>query len=206
MSYLVPVRLRRKKGSENPLLELYYYRGRFQLATADALYSDGDQYRPMRIAYHYLGDELGKVNSVLVLGTGLASAVQILEKKGYNPEFTLVEYDMTVLSWAMALLPTKADKVTPVHADAKDYMATNQQRFDLLILDVFNGRVVPPFVTSEEFLQQCRNSINEGGFFVFNYIIQNDEEWKRVDTLVSRVFPHSFCIDSDINRIIISKV
>lgn len=206
LSYLVPVLVRKTTTAENPLLELYAYRGRHQLATFDAVYSDGQQYTPLNIGYKQISTHLPKVKNVLVLGTGLGSAVQIMAKMGYAPDFTLIEYDNTILNWAMELMPKYNGNIKPVCADAKQYMAANMQTYDLVIIDIFNSRVVPPFVTSQEFLTQCRNSINHGGHLIMNYIVQQNEEWHPIDAILRSVFSKCYCVDNSINRIIIATV
>lgn len=195
----------RDSGTYNPLLELLYYRGRYQLATLDALYSDGSRYRPLRIAFRKLKHELSAVKNVLVLGTGLGSAVQVMAKTGYSPDFTLIEYDDKVLEWAMELLPPYSGKVTPVCTEAKQYMATNKATYDMLVVDVFTGRIAAPFVTSQAFLEDCRRSINPSGYMVLNYIVQRNEDCLRIDTTIRSVFPVCFCIDDGLNRIVIAK-
>ena len=76
-SLLYPVRIRKSSSTVNPVLELFYFQGRYMLGTPDAVYSDGDRYRPLVAAFTAPGlkPHLGNVRNVLVLGTGLASAV-----------------------------------------------------------------------------------------------------------------------------------
>lgn len=199
--------VRKGASNENPLLELLYYRGRYQLATFDALYSDGNRYTPLRLALKKIRTELRGVKDVLVLGTGLGSAVQIMYNMGYSPRFTLVEHDSTVLKWAMELLPQLyPGQVTTICSDAKKYMSEHTAVHDLVIVDIFNSRLVPAFVTKEEFLTQCRGSIRPGGHFIFNYIIQNNEDWLPVDKTIRSVFPVCYCIDNGLNRIVIATV
>lgn len=206
-SYLYPVRIKDGKGEQNPVLELYLYRNQYQLATADALYSDGTRYKPMLVAFKALDDVLPKVKTVLVLGTGLGSAVQILADKGYNPEYTLVDYDNTILKWAIELLPPKVSAhIEPVCADAKAFIETNTKTYDLLIIDVFISRVVPAFVTTADFLKKCRRSINPGGNMVLNYMVSNDAEWRAVLATIQSVFPGCRAIEHGVNRIIIATV
>lgn len=206
LAQVVPVLLRKEQSPENPLLELYFYRGRYQLATADALYSDGEHYTPLKLGFKHIKKQLPDIKSVLVLGTGLGSAVQVMTKMGFSPDFTLVEYDNTVLKWAMEVMPPYAGAIKPICTNAQHFMLTNTDKYDLLVLDIFISRVVPAFATTEEFLTQCRNSINAGGKFIFNYIIQEKEEWHRVDAILRGVFPKCYCIDDGINRIIIATV
>lgn len=206
LSYITPVLVRKGASEKNPLLELYYYRGRLQLATADALYSDGEHYRPLRIGFKQIKTYLPEVKKVLVLGTGLGSAIQVMDKLGYQPDFTMVDHDSTVLKWALEALPGYGGQITPVCADAQEYMEQNDETYDLLVVDIFNSRVVPGFVTSPGFLAQCRRSIRPGGKMIMNYIVQRNEDWSPVDKLLRKVFPQSHCIDDGLNRVVIATV
>jgi spermidine synthase len=185
----------------NPLLELLLYQGRLQLATADALYSDGNNYRPVTATLNHLKSNLPDIKTVLALGTGLGSLPQIIKRRGYKPHFTLVEYDKVVLQWAMELLGDK--NITPVCADAKLFMNRNKEHYDLVFIDIFNSRVVPDFVTTSSFFSQCQESLNPGGHVAFNYMIDDPLEWMRVQEVFSSVFPVNTIIDLGINRVFV---
>ncbi|MCB0698385.1 MAG: methyltransferase domain-containing protein [Chitinophagales bacterium] len=188
-------------------MELFIYQGQYQLATTDALYSDGTRYKPIRIACKYLKDKMSDIKSVLMLGTGLGSGVQILAEYGCNAKYTLVEYDRTVLDWAMELMPGDlAKRITPVCIDAQQFMNENTQKFDLIIVDIFRSRIVPDFVTSRTFLEQCKHAINPNGYWVLNYIEQLNESWDSKSIAIHNVFPTSSQVDHDINKIVIAKV
>lgn len=204
LSYITPILLRKTASDKNPLLELQYYKGRLQLATADALYSDGEHYRPLRIGFKQIRAYLPEVKKVLVLGTGLGSAVQVMDKMGYHPDFTMVDHDSTVLEWALEALPGYGIQITPVCADAQEYMAGNHTQFDLVIVDIFNSRIVPGFVTTPEFLALCRKSVRPGGKMIMNYIVQRNEDWVPVDKTLRKVFPQCHCIDDGLNRVVIA--
>lgn len=206
LSYVMPVLVRKGASEQNPLLELYYYRGRMQLATPDALYSDGEHYRPLRIGFKQIKSYLPEVKEVLVLGTGLGSAVQVMDRMGYHPDFTMLDHDGTVLKWALETLPGYGGQINPVCADAAEYMASNTSQYDLLVLDIFNSRVVPAFVTSAAFLTQCRSAIRPGGKMIMNYIVQRNEDWAQVDKTIRKIFPQCHCIDDGLNRIVIATV
>src|ERR1043165_7591420 len=141
---LYPIRIRTSSSALNPVLELYYYQGRYILATKDAIYSDGEKYRPLVKAFESprLQSALSHVRNVLVLGTGLASAVHILSAKGFHPQFTLVEIDALVLEWAQEFLPANV-QVQAVNEDAFTFIAKDIHSYDLVIVDIFFGRDVP---------------------------------------------------------------
>ena len=189
------------------MLELYLYRGQLQLATFDALYSDGDRYQPVIAAVKEMKDRLSSINNVLVLGTGLGSTVRIINKAGVHPHFTLVDNDETVLQWAIEFLPTgQSAVVTPVCADAKEFVTTCSERYDLVVIDIFSGRVVPGFVTSEAFLSQCRTLVAQGGTLMLNYIVNKKENWEQASVHIAHLFPKAKIINLGVNRVIVATV
>lgn len=207
ISFFHPVWIRGAKETDNnPELELLLYRGRYQLATKDAIYSDGDKYTPIRTAYKTLGNRLASVKSVLVLGAALGSAVEIMQKKGYHPDFTLIDNDPLILEWANELMPPYNGAIELRQADAKNYLDSNEEKYDLLIVDVFTGRLVPDFITTESFIRNCRLHINTGGSFVLNYIIHEGDEWERFKKIFEVIFPQNRIIKNGINRILTATI
>jgi spermidine synthase len=132
--------------------------------------------------------------------------VRVLHSKGCDPRFTLVENDKVVLEWALECLDEKKNPgIEPVCIDAQLFMLRNTAKYDLIFIDVFTGRIVPTFVTTPLFLEQCRNSLNAGGRIVLNYIINDDDQWKAVSDTFSTVFPRHHMLSLHINRILITE-
>jgi len=202
---LYPVSIRKGSSPLNPVLELFYYHGRYILGTQDAVYSDGNRYRPLVAAFTApaLRDHLPRVRDVLVLGTGLASAVHVLDRYGYRPRFTLVEIDALVLDWAVEFLP-EGTVATPVCANAFGFIATDEQIYDLIIVDLFFGREVPAVVTQHRFLQQCRSRLEPGGHLVLNYMVNRDEDEDRAKKALKAVFNDVTELSFGINRVYIA--
>ena len=205
MSYFHPVWLGNEKGSVNPFLELMLYKDRIQLATKDALYSDGEYYTPALTVTRHLSEFLPHAKRVLILGVGLGSMVQIIRKLRLDPVFTLVEIDEVVLQLALEfLLMDKDTKIDAVCDDAAHFMVNNKAKFDLIFIDIFESRVVPDFVTSAAFLNNCRSSLADGGRLAFNYIIDDPYQLQKVVDTFDSVFPNYKILTSDINRIFIA--
>lgn len=201
----MPIRLKKSSSTDNPMLELLFYKGQYQLATHDALYSDGDRYKPINVACKYLGDEVKSLNDVLVLGTGLGSTVSVIHKHGGSPNITLVEKDKQVLDWAKELMPDiLSEKVSFVHADAEQFMKDNTQQYDMIFTDIFISREVPAFVITKEFIARCHESIRPNGYWVLNYMVQNSSDWENVNQTIRDIFPRSIYLEEGINRIIVA--
>ncbi len=209
LSYLYPVRIKKLPGNINPALELLLYNNRWQLATRNALYSDGHMYRPMVTAFKAMRDILPDLKDILLLGAGLASAVHVLHRMGIRPaSVTMVDVDEAVLLLALQCLPGNAAAgITPVCADARDYMKRDASRFyDLVIVDVFIGRTVPEEISGEMFLRQCRDRINPGGRFVMNYMVEQIDEWLAFRKRIAAVFPQHTVLEFGLNKIIIGSI
>lgn len=196
--------LRHSAGAFNAHLYLYLYRNQYQLATDDAIYSDGDRYEPAIAAIDHLKEFIPSVKHVLVLGAGIGSMIYVLKARGHNPHFTLVEKDKVVLQWAMELFEQEQElRIEPVCNDALAFMEQHTGKYDLIFVDIFNSRVVPDFVTTERFLDLCAYSLMPGGHFAVNYIINYKPDWENVKGIFTRLFPGHREVDLGINRILI---
>jgi len=141
LSYLQPISLKQSASDISGYLELLLYHNRFQLLTDRALYSDGDRYFPAVAVVRHLREFLPAAKSVLVLGAGLGSIVHVMHARGYDPCYTLVEKDRTVLKWALETLGEgDSPKLEPVCRDAESFMAENERKYDLVFVDVFKGQ------------------------------------------------------------------
>lgn len=205
LSFLYPVKIRKSAGEVNPLLELFLYKGQWQLATEDAIYSDGDRYRPLRLAFGKIKHRLPEVKTGLILGTGLGSAVTILDKMGSHPQMDLVEIDVTILTWAKELLPEELlSGLNFICDDANRFMQQNTNKYDLIVVDIFMSREVPAFVTERDFLERCKHALAKDGVLVFNYIITQKENREIVHLLLSELFPNLSVYNLGLNRVFIA--
>jgi hypothetical protein len=202
-SYFRPIPLRRADSAISGYVDLLLFRNRFHLLAPEASYSDGARYFPAVEVARHLKKFLRRAKSVLILGAGLGSIVEVMRARGYKPRYTLVEKDKTVLAWAMEILG-EDDLLEPVLGDAKSFMAENQRKYDLVFVDVFRGKAVPDFVTSPLFLRQCQDSLSPGGRLALNYIEIHKNQWENVQRVFARVFPGSHIVSRDENRILIS--
>lgn len=207
LSFLYPIRIERRSSPHHPVLDLYLHRNQWLLATEDAWYSNGKRYRPLLTAFKQIKEELVAAHHVLVLGTGLASAVHILEDMGFHPTYTLVDIDKAVLDLAIELMPGhNLSRIQPVCVDAQLFMQKNKKQYPLIVCDVFMGRDVPGFVSSAAFLEQCKRGLQPGGHFILNYLEKNESLYREVCLLMDRVFSGYKCIEFGINKIFVASV
>jgi 2-polyprenyl-3-methyl-5-hydroxy-6-metoxy-1,4-benzoquinol methylase len=202
LSRLVPVTIRTFPGKTSPHLKLYLFRGRWQLASETALYSDGAAYTPLLLAFRALRAQVNNANNMLVLGAGLGSAISVIEGLALKvPDTVLVDIDPAIIDLAKELLPH--NNLQWYCSDVRAFIASETRQFDLIVLDVFQDRLVPQFVCSRQFLEQCAATMHPGGMLVFNYIINNEESWKELQQLLPTIFRVKQIIPIRINRILL---
>jgi spermidine synthase len=208
-SWFYPVLVKKSTLIRTEALALYYFQGQYQLSTADAIYSDGSRYRPALIAIKQHIDLLKHAEELLVLGTGLASIVHVLNKYHCYPAITLVDIDKEILDWAAAVLPKDypKEKVSFVAADAMTIIQhCEAHSYDCLFVDLFIGQCLPDAATQTAFLMQCKKAIKPGGLFIMNYIATDFVAWKYYQKRVQDVYPNVIVIENDINKIMTAIV
>jgi spermidine synthase len=207
LSFLKPVWIGQISSTHNSCLELLLYRDSLQLATVDALYSDGKHYTPATLAVKYLKADLDQVQHVTMLGGGLCSLIDVFVAKGFYPQFTVVELDETVLKLAMNYLNSYRNiLVTPVVMDADEYVVDCSKKTDLLFIDLFISRTVAPCIYEDRFLRNCRAMLTSNGIVVLNYIIEDKQQWKLITENFTRNFGPPRIIEDGINRLLIAIV
>jgi predicted membrane-bound spermidine synthase len=208
LSFMMPVSLFRNKSALHPYLEFLLYKNRIQLATEDAIYSDGDRYLPFRLAFKKIGKAwLQSLSSCLILGGGLGSIIQILHKQ-YNPatQYTMVELDPEILKYARLVLEKRKIASPQAHCeDGLDFIKKRGRAYQLICVDVFYGRQVPPAFLEKAFFGDIKANLAPGGIWVMNYIMQEEESWRRLWENASQFFTDISYIQKRENIILIGR-
>ncbi len=178
-------------GIAFPPLELYLRQGRLMLSTPTVVYSLEDQYSSYVEGLRRLPRDFAPV-TVLILGFGLGSIAHILQRKHkLRPEITGLELDPRVLDIARRRLsPEIMSRTQLIEADAFDWMASCQERFDLIAVDLFIDTRVPEQCSDEDFLLHLKRALQPSGFLIFSRLdMENKALRKRFETHASRILP-----------------
>lgn len=204
LSQILPIRVHSFPGKTCPELKLYRYRGRWQLEAHSALYSDGAAYTPLLKAFRRLKTEIAHARNMLVLGAGLGSAISVLEHLELPvPDTLMIDIDPAIIKLGQQLL---AHPQVQWHcADVEQYVTENTALYDLLILDIFQDRVVPQFVQRTAFLEQCAKLLAPGGILIFNYIINDEADWNSLQERLQPIYTPIDIIPIQINRVLLLK-
>ncbi|MCP9236881.1 spermidine synthase [Lewinella sp. JB7] len=195
LSYLWEQRLETTASEYNAYLEVCLVHGRLQLVAEDAIYSFGDYYLNFRKLFEVFDFErLPERASVLVLGLGLGSIPELLEKHiGLEYSYVAVEIDAAIIDLASRYsLPALASPVEVVETDALTFLQMDDRRFDLICVDVFQNAHVPAHLDGKGFIELCQESLLPGGALVYNRLASSIPDRNAARTYYETTFAPAF--------------
>ncbi len=211
LSYLFEIHIESAPSEINPHLYVSLRKGRYQLATANAVYSYDDLYDNFVKTFRKMDLDGMKIQNVLILGFGLGSVPFILEKifqKNYS--YTAIEVDENVLYLANKyVLPQLESNISLICADAHAFVMQCDQQFDLIAMDVFIDDKVPQVFENESYLQKLKSLIAPKGRLLYNRLALTDSDKKETKSFYENhflpVFPESVFLDVGGNWMLINR-
>ncbi len=209
VSYITDVSLEQTSSLYNPFLEVLLVKGRHQLTTRDAIYSYDDKYENFSSAFRKVNWKPLKGNRVLVLGLGLGSVILILEKiLNKTFDYTAVEIDPEICRMAHSYtLKNLKSYVEVIQAEAHSFLSVNDEKYDMIIMDIFQSAIIPQKFQSKEYLQMLSGKLNSKGVLLYNRMNITEEdklENKLFDSIMEEVFPNTEAIQVKNNLVYIN--
>ena len=204
LSYVKQIPIESVKGEFNESLEVLLLEGKYMLNSPHATYSYEDRYTSYKTALWVIRPELKNIRSVLVLGLGLGSIPQMLQKiHEVSCIIDCVEYDNTVIQLAEKYYPPDCNfkNLQIHHADALDWMNKNSKKFDLITVDLFMDKNVPEKFHTENFILNLRSTLSETGVLLFSRLKENYKSEKKLQDNLQKVFIGGEDIDTGGNLI-----
>ncbi|MCO6475144.1 MAG: hypothetical protein J5I94_00915 [Phaeodactylibacter sp.] len=201
LSYLFEWHIESAPSEINPHLYVSLRSGRYQLSTANAVYSYEDLYTNYLWAFEHVNLDALPNEEALVLGLGLGSIPLILEKKFHKQfHYTAVELDEAVVYLAGRYgLDGLSSPIDTACADAYAFMLQNEKQYGLICMDIFLDDVVPRPFESREFLEALKSALSPGGLLLYNRLADNDKDRRATQYFFERhflsVFPHGAYLD-----------
>jgi spermidine synthase len=162
--------------------------GRLQLYTKLSIYSFEDLYVNFEKVLKKAHFNKKESYSVLLLGFGLGSIAQILEK--YHPEvsfnFVAVELDAAVIYLAGKYgLPKIKSPIQMYNTDASDFIEINHEKYDLIAMDVFMDDKIPRYFHTKDFINKLNKKLFRYGVVLYNCLSYNKEDLKVSNKILS---------------------
>jgi hypothetical protein len=211
LSYFMEVPLETVSSDIHPELHVSLQQGRLQLSTEKAIYSFSDLYTNFRRAFSSLVLDTRPVEEVLLLGLGLGSIPEMLEKKyGKRYHYTVVEIDEVVIQLAQRYTLSRLASTFDIYcADAIPFVtACPDRRYPFICVDIFLEDLIPESVTQPGFMAHLARILAEKGLLLFNCYSMGAEDRKQAtrifEELFLPVFPDATYLDTGTNWILVS--
>ncbi len=111
------------------------------------------------------------VNKVVMIGGGAMTYPRYLSRKYPDVELTVVEIDSEMSEIAEKYFDyEKSDNITVVNQDGRVFLAQSKTKYDAILIDAFQGIVLPFHLVTKEALLTTRNRLSDDGVVVTNVI------------------------------------
>jgi spermidine synthase len=109
---------------------------------------------------------------VLLIGLGAASITKYLYRNFPLAKLTVVEIEPRVVAAARQFfkLPDDPKRLNIVIADGAQFVAENDKKYDLILVDGFDEDARPGELDSLPFYQMCRSRLSENGIVAVNLL------------------------------------
>ncbi len=171
LSYLIPINIHKQNSDFSKSLEVTWANGNLVLDSKNTNYSYGSLQRILKKGLQKIGyKNIKPMQSILILGVAGGSVIRTLHNEiGFNGKITGIEIDKEVIEIAnkyfdLESLPNLEIKIE----DAQQFVIQTDQKFDLIIIDIFNDNQMPDFLYDKEFVNKISKMMKMNGFVLFN--------------------------------------
>lgn len=187
LSYLYPVTVEKRTGAYLPTIEVNLRNGEYILDGDKVNYSFGSLHDLFFRTLAQFNIKEKPIKNVLILGFGAGSIAHILHKEfQMNCSITGVEIDSVMLELAHKYFNLSGYQNTEIICeDADRFIHQDQNKYDLIIVDLFVERRVPKKFVKDEFLQEINKRLNPNGFLFFNRINENVFQQEETKNLIN---------------------
>lgn len=176
-SYLNVIPERTYQSAYNGVLEINWLNGKKILDTKNTNYSYGNLGKVLQKGLKAATtDFCSEETSILILGLGGGDVVKQLRNNFKSlATITAVEIDPVIVEIALKefdIIPNS--KLEIVNNDANVFLKYTKERYNIIIVDLFNDVTIPDFVFQTEFIQLLYHVLHLNGSIIFNTFILSD--------------------------------
>jgi spermidine synthase len=179
LSYFIPINVYKKNSAVSKTLEVTWNNGELVLDSKNTNYSYGSLQRILRKGLKYIGyDRIKKFEDVLILGVAGGSVIKTLVNEvKFKGKITGVEIDKDIVEIANNYF--KLDEVKNLKLivdDAFEYVLKTKEKYDLIIIDIFQDTTMPNFLFEDFFINRINFLLKTEGFILFNTMVINEKD------------------------------
>lgn len=179
LSYFIPINVFNQKSNISQTLEVTWTNGELVLDSRNTNYSYGSLQRILRKGLKFIGFERIKAMShILVLGVAGGSVIKTLvEEIHFDGKITGVEIDKAIIEIANEYFHLdKIGILDIVIDDAFEFVLKTKDKYDLIIIDVFQDTKMPSFLFETFFRERICHLLHSKGVILFNTMVVNEKQ------------------------------
>jgi len=189
-SYLIPIKIFKKKSARSKMIEVTWANGELVLDSENTNYSYGSLQRILRYGLRNIGyEKILKMDHILLLGVAGGSVIKTLvDEINYKGKITGVEIDPDMIQIANQYF--NLDKIKQLEIiidDAFEFVLKTKEKYDLIIIDVFEDIKMPNFLFEGFFRDRVFSLLKEQGFVLFNTMILDEAHNVRNRKYISEI-------------------
>lgn len=214
-SYLIPIKIFKKKSVRSKIIEVTWANGELVLDSENTNYSYGSLQRILRYGLRNIGyNRILEMEHILLLGVAGGSVIKTLvDEVEYKGKITGVEIDPDMIQIANEYFNLNQIKqLEIVIDDAFEFVLKTKEKYDLIIIDIFEDINMPNFLFERFFSERVCFHLKNHGFVLFNTMILDEAHNVRNRKYISEINPELFStrmlprIEDHNELIIIEKV
>ena len=174
LSYFYPINIYKSDSKVSKTLEVTWLNGKLVLDSQNTNYSFGSLQRILKTGLKNIGfEKIKKMNSVLILGVAGGSVINTLKNEiKFEGKITGIEIDKEIIEIANRFFKLNEFKNTEILIDdAYEFVQKTNQKYDLIIIDIFQDAKMPDFLYDNKFIEKIKLLLNINSFIVFNTMV-----------------------------------
>lgn len=178
-SHIIPLNIFKQKSTISQTLEVSWANGQLVLDSKNTNYSYGSLQRILRKGLKFIGFERIKaMDNILVLGVAGGSVIKTLVNEiNFEGKITGVEIDKHVIGIANEYFHLdKIKNLEIIIDDAFDFVIKTKDKYDLIIIDIFQDTKMPNFLFEIFFIDRICLLLNPKGCILFNTMVLNEKQ------------------------------
>jgi spermidine synthase len=188
-SYLIPITIFKQKSTISQSIEVTWVNGELVLDSNNTNYSYGSLQRILKKGLQNIGfEKIKSMNHILVLGVAGGSVIKtLLNDVKYKGKITGVEIDSEIISIANTYFQLhEIPNLTIIIDDAFEFVLKTQEKYDLIVIDIFQDTVMPNFLFEDFFTDRLGVILESQGSVLFNTMITQPAHNKRNLNYISK--------------------
>lgn len=199
LSYIIPVKIFKTKSKLSRTIEVAWVKGELVMDSENTNYSYGNLQRILRIGLNHFGfEKITKMDNVLVLGVAGGSVIKTLvDEIHFEGQITGVDIDPDIIKIANDYF--KLDKIKNLNIiidDAFEFVLKTKDRYDLIIIDIFQDTTMPNFLFEKFFINRICFLLKNNGVVLFNTMCLTAADNLRNQNLINELNDNNYKIES----------